>query len=229
MKRILILFFILIYNFTFGQKSDITSKQLSKQEIDSTFTDHIKAKLQLDYSIHKVYQYNDQAGMHFIVMTKNLTECVEQDACSDAIKAYCYTYKNDDFKLKWMFNDFILPNSDEYSISYWTKYFKIDDYDNDGFADPIMVYGTFGMNDFYDGRIKILIYYKNKKSVIRHQNAIHDDERQTQIDKEFYELPTTIKNRVTTIIENITENDHGIFPSSWQKAMKNKTLKFDDY
>ena len=229
MKRILILFFILIYNFTFGQKYDITSKQLSKQEIDSIFTDHIKAKLQLDYSIHKVYQYNDQAGMHFIVMTKNIIECVEQEACFDAIKAYCYTYKNDDFKLKWMFNDFILPNSDEYSISYWTKYFKIDDYDNDGFADPIMVYGTFGMNDFYDGRIKILIYYKNKKSVIRHQNAIHDDERQTQIDKEFYELPTTIKNRVTTIIENITENDHGIFPSGWQKAMKNKKLKFDDY
>lgn len=229
MKKILILFFILIYNFTFGQNSNLTSKQLSEQEIDSIFTVNIKDELQLEYSIHRVYQYNDKAGMHFIVMTKNPTECAEQEVCSDAIKTYCYTYKNDDFKLKWQFNDFILPTSDEYSISYWTKYFKIDDYDNDGFADPIIVYGTFGPNDFDDGRIKILIYYKNKKIAIRHQDAIHDDERQTQIDKEFYQLPIEIKSRVKTIIENINENDHGIFPSGWQKAMKNKKLKFDEY
>ena len=229
MKRITIVLLLLIYNFSFTQNSNVTSRQLSKQETDSVFTDTIKVKLQLDYSIHRVYEYTDKAGVHFIVMTKKPTECVEQDVCSDSIKTYCYAYKNDDFKLKWLFNDFILPNSDEYSISYWTKYFKIDDYDNDGFADPIIIYGTFGPNDFDDGRIKILIYYKNKKIAIRHQNGIHDDERHTQIDKEFYELPISIKSRVKTIMENINENDHGIFPSGWQKAMENKKLKFDEY
>lgn len=228
MKKITIILFLIIYNFSFGQNYKVTSKQLSKEEIDSIFTVTIKDKLQLEYSIHRIYKYNDKAGEHYIVMTKNAIKCEELETCSDIIKVYCFSYKNDVFNLKWSLHDFILPDLYEYSITHWTKYFKIEDYDNDGFADPIIIYGTRGLNDFSDGRIKILVYYKNKKSVIRHQNGIHDDERNTQVDKQFYKLPIEIKNRVKVLMENITENNHGIFPYGWQKAMEKNKLKFDE-
>ncbi|MDW5288754.1 M949_RS01915 family surface polysaccharide biosynthesis protein [Formosa sp. PL04] len=228
MNKITIIVLLLIYNVTCAQQVKVTSTQLSEHQIDSVFTDPIKATLQLDYDIHRVYEYNDKAGKHFVVMTKNLVNCEELETCYDSIKAYCYVYKNDTFKLKWKCNDFILPNNYEYSISYWTKYFEIKDYDNDGLADPILVYGTYGLNEFWDGRLKILIYYNNKKSVIRHQNGIHDNERYTQVDSQFYDLPIEIQKRVKIIMENITENDHGIFPYNWENDMKNKQLRFDE-
>lgn len=228
MNRTLIILFLLIYNFTFGQNSNVTSKQLTEQKIDSIFTVNIKDELQLKDSIYRVYEYNDKTGKHFIVMTENTTECNEQKECFDSIKAYCYSYKNDTFKLKWTFNDFILPDSYEYSISHWTKYFKIDDYDKDGIADPIVVYGTLGMNETSDGRIKILIYYKNKKRTIKHQNGIHDNERNTEVDQQFYDLPIEIQNRVKVLMDDINKNGHGIFPHGWQKAMENNKLRFDE-
>lgn len=228
MNRILIVLFFIIYNFSFGQESNVTSKQLSEQEIDSVFTDSLKMKLQIKFPIYRIYKYNDKEGKHFIVMTENNIDCKEKKECYDSIRAYCFSLNNQFFILKWSFKDYILPNSYEYSISHWTKYFQIEDYDNDGIADPIMIYGTLGMNGTDDGRIKMLVYYKNNKKAIRHQNGVLDDERNTQVDKEFYELPIEIQNRVKVIMETINLNNHGIFPYGWEKAMKNEKLRFDE-
>ena len=84
------------------------------------------------------------------------------------------------------------------------------------------------MNEFDDGRIKILVYHHGKKRAIRHQNGVSDFERNTQVDEKYYELPVEIQHRVKNIMENITDNDHGIFPYGWQKAMANKKLEFDE-
>ncbi|MBE7653969.1 M949_RS01915 family surface polysaccharide biosynthesis protein [Tenacibaculum finnmarkense] len=226
MNRLITTLFLLIYNFTFGQNSDVTSKQLSEQEIDSIFTIKIKDELQLDYPIFKVYEYRDKIGKHYIVMTENIAKCKERKECFDSIKTYCYSYENDILNLKWALKDFILPDLYEYSIYHWSKYFTIDDYDKDGIADPIIIYGTLGVNEIYDGRIKILVYYKNKKRAIRHQNGVHD-KRNTQVDKQFYELPIEIQNRVKVLMEKIDEKGNGIFPYGWQKAMENNKLNFD--
>ena len=233
MKTILLtIFTIIIINFGFGQNSLFSSKQLTQQEIDSIFTDSLKTKLQIEYSIYRIYEYNDKEGKHFIVMSENEFECEEIEKCFDSIKAYCYLYENGQFILEWNLKDFILPKgnevSEEYSISFWTKYFELGDYDNDGYFDPIIVYGTYGMNETDDGRIKILIYHKRKKRAIRHQNGTLDFERNTQVDEMYYQLPIEIQDRVQVIMKNITENNHGIFPYGWQNAMKNKATKFDE-
>ncbi|QCX38642.1 hypothetical protein FF125_09435 [Aureibaculum algae] len=225
MNRTLILLFLLIYNFSIGQTSNVTNKQLSKQEIESTFTENIRKQLKIDNSIYRIYEYNDKIGKHFVIMTQNKIDCEQRKECFDSIKVFCYLFQNKTYKMEWKLKDFIVPNSYEYSISHWTKYFSLDDYDKDGIADPIIIYGTFGMNDTGDGRIKIVIYYKGNKRVIRHQNGILDDERHTQVDKEFYKLPIEIQSNVKTIMKNININGHGIFPSGWEKAMKNKELK----
>tara|TARA_B110000027_G_C16109005_1_gene296745 strand:- start:20 stop:787 length:768 start_codon:yes stop_codon:yes gene_type:complete len=223
---------LFLSSIVFGQDSKVSSRQLKQQEIDSIFTDSLKTKLQIEYSIYRIYQYRDKSGEHFIVMTENEFECDEKEKCFDTIKAFCYSYKDGIYNLEWNLKDFILQKgnevSEEYSISFWTKYFELNDYNGDGLVDPILVYGTFGMNGTSDGRIKILVYHKGKKRAIRHQNGTLDFERNTRVDEMYYQLPTEIQNRVQEIMETITENDHGIFPYGWKTAMKNQKLKFDE-
>ncbi|MFD1552988.1 M949_RS01915 family surface polysaccharide biosynthesis protein [Putridiphycobacter roseus] len=233
MKITLAIFITLLFtNLGFSQDMIITSKQLNQQEVDSIFTDSLKQKLQIEYAIYRIYEYKDKLGKHYLVMTKNQFECDEMEACFDTIKAYAYTFEKGSFKSEWQLKDFISSKgnavSEEYSISFWTKYFALKDCNGDGIVDPIMVYGTYGMNDTGDGRIKILVYFNGTKSAIRHQNGTLDFERNTQVDEKYYELPIGIQNRVHDIMESITENDHGIFPYKWQAAMKNKELKFDE-
>jgi hypothetical protein len=177
-------------------------------------------------------EFNDKVGKHYLVLTEHKIECKERKECYDKLEAFCFLFENDEFNLEWSLKDFILSEgnevSEEYSISFWTKYFELDDYDKDGLIDPIMVYGTVGMNGNMDGRIKILIYQNGQKCGVRHQNGVLDHDRNTKVDADYYDLPIVIQDRVKEIMENITENNHGIFSYGWEKAMENKELKFDE-
>ena len=223
---------ILLSSIGFSQDLKVSSRQLNQHEIDSIFTDSLKTKLKIEYSIYRIYQYKDKSGVHFIAMTENEFECDEKEKCFDSIKAFCYSFKDGIYNLEWNLKDFILQKgnevSEEYSISFWTKYFELKDYNGVGLIDPIIVYGTFGMNGTSDGRIKILVYHSGKKRAIRHQNGTLDFERNTHVDEQLYELPTDIQTRVKVIMNNIIENDHAIFPYGWQNAMENEKLKFDE-
>ncbi|WP_370277515.1 M949_RS01915 family surface polysaccharide biosynthesis protein [Flavobacterium sp. J27] len=231
-RKILILLLITVTNFAFGQNLKTNSSQLTEQEIVSIFTESLKTKLKIDYSIYRIYKYEDNGGTHYLIMTENKTECDNGKECFDSIKAFCFNLKEEQYHLEWKLKDFILPKgnevSEEYSINFWTKYFELNDYDNDGFVDPIIVYGTYGMNGTDDGRIKIVVYHNGKKRAIRHQNGTLDFERNTKVDESYYELPIGIQKRVSQIMTSITENEHGIFPYGWQTAMKNKELNFDE-
>ncbi len=209
------------------------NKQLTTKEITTLFDN----KLKFTYPIYRAYQYTDKGGKHFLIMTENnlnnnYSACYKtQQNCITKIKAYNYHYKNGKCRLEWQMNDFILPKNEvdkEYFISFWTKYFQLADYDNDGLIEPIIVYGTLTRNGTSDGRIKILTYYHGKKVAIRHQNGTLDYQRNTQVDKAFYQLPTAIQTRVKTIMQEINNDDNGIFPYGWQKAMKKQKLKFSE-
>lgn len=120
------------------------------------------------------------------------------------IKAFNISFlKDKQLKINWTITDFI--DETEKSIGFWTRYLSLTDIDNDGYIDPIIVYGTKSLygEDFEEGRVKILIYYLGKKIAIRHQNSTIDDGRHTQIDKTFFNLPTKIKKRVYDIILSI--------------------------
>ena len=134
-------------------------------------------------------------------------------------------------EFQWTINDFRLKAnevSEEKSIWFWSKYIELNDIDGDKIIEPIITYGTSGINGTNDGRIKILTYYKNNKSAIRHQNGILDPERNTKPDKEFYELPSQIQIRVKEIMKGMTLDNNAIFPYGWEEAMMNKKLAFDE-
>jgi len=157
---------------------------------------------------------------------------VENDqVLNDTIKGLYIKKDGDNYSVLWQMRDFVLEmnkaDSPEFSIWFWTKYFDLKDFDGDGLIDPIIIYGTSGINGIEDGRIKILVYYQGQKQAIRHQNGTLDFQRNTQVDSGFYNLPIQIQNHVRGIMKKMIENDHVIFPSGYEENMNNKMMHFD--
>ena len=232
-----LLFFFFGISLVMAQDVIPDSRQLSENEIDSIFSSEIKRKYDINFEVYRGYSYDDKEGGHILLMTEKPTPKKGDtfgkehlNEYHDSIKAYFFDVSNAKLKLKRTLTDFIKTNevSKEYSIAYWTKFFELGDYDDNGTIDPILIYGTYGMNGTGDGRIKIIVLQDNKKIVIRHQNGTLDYERNTQVDAEFYDLPRGIQKQVIKQMKAIIENDSAIFPSGWQEAMKAKKLKFDE-
>ena len=178
-----LLFLLLGITAAFAQETKIESHQLSETEIDTIFSAEVKSKYDIDFEVYRGYRYDDQAGSHFILMTENnIPKGSDRfrkghlKVYNDSIKTYFFECKEEQLKLKRTLTDFIINREflPEYSIAHWTKFFELDDYDGNGSIDPILVYGTYGMNGASDGRIKIIILQNNQKIAIRHQNGVLD-------------------------------------------------------
>lgn len=232
-KRILTFLFFLVTAFVFGQTNVVSSEILSQQVAATIFTDSLNKQLGMPYPIRRVYKCIDKSGQFFIVLTEsNDAITTNKDTLHYNIKAYNFRQEKNGHSKAWEMTDFITKHatSDEMenSIWFWTKYPEFADIDNDGLIDPIIIYGTSGINHTSDGRIKILIYYKGDKFAIRHQNGTLDFERNTKVDKAFYTLPLRLQDRVKLIMKKITDDGNAIFPHGWQTAMKNHELYFDE-
>ena len=225
--------FILASTLTFAQSNGANYEILSKEASTKLFTDSLNSQLGITYPILRVYKCKDKSGQFFIVLTEsNDTIVSKNDTLHYKVKALNFLQTKSGLVKKWEMNDFISKQTSndeiENSIWFWTKYSEFTDLDNDGFIDPLLVYGTSGINQTSDGRIKILIYYKGQKFGIRHQNGVLDFERNTRVDKGFYTLPVQIQDRIKLIMKKITDDGNGIFPYGWQKAMKERKLYFDE-
>lgn len=219
-KIAFVLFLFLSKNLAFGQTKSVSHKLLTQQETEQIFPIHVKQKLGISYPINQVDKYIDKSGLSYIILSENE---------KDKIKAFRISENKNILTKDWEFSDFKLKNKSETAIWFWTEYTEFNDIDKDGLIDPIIIYGTEGINLTEDGRIKILIYYKNKKVAIRHQNGILDHERNTKVDKEFYSLPAEVQKRVKDIMHKVIEDEKAIFPYNWEEAMKKRKLYFDEY
>jgi hypothetical protein len=207
--------FITLFTITtaFTQKTTVTSEILKAKQITELFPDTVLSSLNIKYPIYRVYRYSDKGGQYY----------------HKKIKAVAIKDENGSFNKTWEINDNIIDNgNNEYSIRFWTKYVEFRDYDGDGLIDPVITYGSFGMNGYDDGRVKFIIYHKGQKIAIRHQNGVLDNERETQVDKAFYDLPQSLQTVIKQKMELMTENEHAIFPAGWQKAMQNKKTSFNE-
>lgn len=211
------------------QNTTSNFRVLSEAETQTVFPEQIQRKLNIPFHIYKAYEFNDKLGKHYLVLTENN---YSPNGENDSIKAYNIRFNNSEFKVDWTCSDFITINKNDsterFSIWFWFKYIELTDLDSDGLIDPIVVYGTTGINGTDDGKIKILTYYKGAKRAIRHQNGVLDFERETRVDSLFYELPEPVQEKVKAIMTKITENENVIFPYGWQTAIKNKELKFKE-
>ncbi|MEI6947410.1 hypothetical protein V9K67_09480 [Paraflavisolibacter sp. H34] len=232
MRQIFTLFTALFCSTTvIAQKVSVTSELLTLKQVAELFPDSVRKRLDIPFPVLRVYKYADKTGQYYCLLTESRNETTaNKDAQGHKIRAVNVTTdKKGSFIKVWEINDHIVKNDNgENSIWFWTKYIDFKDYDEDGLADPIIVYGTSGINNYDDGRIKLIIYYKRQKTAIRHQNGVLDYDRETQVDKAFYDLPQSLQAGIHQKMELMMKNNQAIFPSGWQTAMKNKKAVFNE-
>lgn len=212
----------------------VTSSVLSEERIKTLFPETVCHNLDIRFPIVKVYYYTDKSGSYYCLLTESQDETFEDshlggtEVANRRIKAVNLKAGQGVFTKQWEINDFIIHNkyAEENSIWFWTNYVSFTDVEGDGLIDPIIVYGTReDFNYVGNGRMKIIMYHKGRKTAIRHQNGTLDGERETQIDSSFYELPLKMQVAVKSTMEAIRNNRHTIFPLDWEKQMKeNETL-----
>ncbi|KAF2516606.1 YARHG domain-containing protein [Flavobacterium foetidum] len=196
-------------------------KTLSEEKVNQIFTKEKRKELGVNFVIWKVYEYKDKTGSYYLVLTEDkYKESVKGNNFNNAVKAFNFKIENDRWTKTFEINDF--KESHEDSIWFWSRYIYVEDFDQDGIIDPIVIYGTSGLNLYSDGRIKILLYYKGKKIGIRIQNGILDDERNFSVDADFYALPKKIQDKIVEQMNLMVGNNHSILPYGWQKKMAKK-------
>ena len=214
-----ICFFLTFFNLTLleAQQKSSASELLTHKQIETIFTDSIKKEFKINYPIFRVYRYTDKSGNFLCVLTESNDSIVNnKDTFNRSIKAINLKINKNNFVKIWELNDnTIKSENEENSIWFWTSYVDFKDFNNDGLVEPIIVYGTSGMNGFDDGRIKFIIFYKGQKIAIRHQNGVLDNERQTQIDKAFYSLPQKLKDDIKSKMALMKKQNKAIFTVTW--------------
>ena len=232
MKKI-IFFFVLAIQYAFVSGQTVTSSVLSQQEISKVFPENVCRSLDISFPIIQVHHYSDQSGSYYCVLTESRDGIFEDQyfggttTLNRRIKAVNLKEVQGEFFKQWEINDFIINNKNEEEISvwFWKKYLLFNDADGDGLVDPILVYGT--RNNFNytgNGRVKILIFHKGKKSAIRHQGGVLDGERETQIDPSFYKLSPKLQDVVKKQMAFMETDQNTYFPRYWEKQMKKKKL-----
>ena len=196
MKKIVLFLFLLNSIFTFSQK--ITSQKLTKEEIIQRDLNEVS-----DFPIYRAIEYSDKGGVYDLVLTENRKVISKKDTLNTKIQAICVMNDHGGFLEKWKINDLLEDYTPkETNIWFWTKYCSTKDIDGDGYAEPVIVYGS---RTEYDEirRVKIITVYKNKKYVIRAIECDLDYCRSFQKDKNWNTLPQKIKTYVDKLAEQI--------------------------
>jgi hypothetical protein len=202
---------------------------LSKTETAAIFTESIKAKNGIKFPIRRTYSYSDKTGKYYLALAESIDSIADKnDTLHYTIKGCCLQETSEGLVKKWELNDYKRPDADEESsIWFWTKFCAIKDVDGDGIIEPIIVYGSSGMNGIGDGRIKILIYYKGQKTAIRHQNSEMDGGRSTDIDVAFYTLPLPLQQYTRKLMKTLDDANFAIFATDYEAKMNKKAVHIE--
>ncbi|MBZ4189584.1 M949_RS01915 family surface polysaccharide biosynthesis protein [Niabella beijingensis] len=227
--RVFRIFAVLLFIAVTAQAQQTSAGRiLPEKEIAGIFTDSLKAALGLKFPVFRIYEYTDRSGLYYCVLTESRDSVTAKDTISSGLKAVNLRSEANGFTKVWELNDHIEALHNETSIWFWSKYIDFKDYDNDGLKEPVITYGTWGMNGYDDGRVKFIIYYKGQKIALRHQNGVLDDERDTRVDKTIYALPAALQQSVKEKMVRMTESGHALFPYGWQKALQQKRTFFSE-
>jgi hypothetical protein len=178
--------------------------------------------------VRRAYSYSDKTGKYYLALSETIDSIgADKDTLHYIIKGTCMQETPEGLVKKWELNDYRLTSQDESSIWFWTKSCELKDLDGDGIVEPLIVYGSNGLNGTGDGRIKILLYYKGQKIAIRHQNSEMDGGRVTDVDATFYTLAPAIQKHIRALMKTFEEKDFAIFATDYEIKMNKKATHIE--
>jgi hypothetical protein len=190
---------------------------LTDKQVQTLFTQETLKEIGVTFPIRKVYAFQDKLGKQYLIISENNSNPDK----ATSIKAFNVLLKEGTPpQVLWTITDAI--NDTEEAMWFYTRYISLTDLNNDGYIDPIVLYGTESQygEPYEENRLKFIIYYLGKKTAIRHQNSSLDDGRHTQIDRSYYKLPLALKKKIRSIVVTLEERGHALFNTETIEELK---------
>ena len=190
---------------------------LTDKQVQTLFPHETLKEIGVTFPIRKVYAFQDKLGKQYLIISENNTNPDK----ATSIKAFNVLLKEETPpQVLWTITDAI--DDTEKAMWFYTRYISLTDLNNDGYIDPIVLYGSESQygEPYEENRLKFIIYYLGKKTAIRHQNSSLDDGRHTQIDRSYYKLPLALKKKIRSIVATLEEREHALFNTETIKELK---------
>ncbi|ASF42229.1 M949_RS01915 family surface polysaccharide biosynthesis protein [Capnocytophaga endodontalis] len=190
---------------------------LTDKQVQTLFTHETLKEIGVTFPIRKVYAFQDKLGKQYLIISENNSNPDK----ATSIKAFNVLLKEETPpQVLWTITDAI--NDTEKAMWFYTRYISLTDLNNDGYIDPIVLYGSESQygEPYEENRVKFILYYLGKKTAIRHQNSSLDDGRHTQIDRSYYKLPLALKKKIRSIVATLEEREHALFNTETIKELK---------
>ncbi|WP_314287351.1 M949_RS01915 family surface polysaccharide biosynthesis protein [Capnocytophaga sputigena] len=190
---------------------------LTDKQVQVLFPHETLKEIGVTFPIRKVYAFQDKLGKQYLIISENNTNPDK----ATSIKAFNVFLKEETPpQVLWTITDAI--NDTEKAMWFYTRYISLTDLNNDGFIDPIVLYGSESQygEPYEENRLKFILYYLGKKTAIRHQNSSLDDGRHTQIDRSYYKLPLALKKKIRSIVATLEEREHALFNTETIEELK---------
>ena len=190
---------------------------LTEKQVQVLFPHETLKEIGVTFPIRKVYAFQDKLGKQYLIISENNSNPDK----ATSIKAFNVLLKEKNPpQVLWTITDAI--DDTEQAMWFYTRYISLTDLNNDGYIDPIVLYGTESQygEPYEENRVKFIIYYLGKKTAIRHQNSSLDDGRHTQIDRSYYKLPSEVKKKIRSIVATLEERGHALFNTETIEELK---------
>lgn len=190
---------------------------LTDKQVQTLFPHETLKEIGVIFPIRKVYAFQDKLGKQYLIISENNSNPDK----ATSIKAFNVLLKEGTPpQVLWTITDVI--DDTEKAMWFYTRYISLTDLNNDGYIDPIVLYGSESQygEPYEENRLKFIIYYLGKKTAIRHQNSSLDDGRHTQIDRSYYKLPLALKKKIRSIVATLEERGHALFNTETIEELK---------
>lgn len=183
----------------------INANTLKSAAINPTLRDH--------------FCYSDKKGEYVIYLSEKQSTIFQHLKLSSTIKISQFEQQSGQLKAIQSIDDF--ANQDEAGISFLTKLTEVLDIDRDGFIEPIMVYRFLNLAeegpvvDSFQGRLKMIMFYKTKKVVIRANTSELDFGRSITANQEYFKLPKSVRNYLVKKIIQIDQSGEFSFDNTY--------------
>lgn len=172
--------------------------------------------------VFKHYCYSDQSGSYVLYLTEKQNLTYGTEKLSSAVEAHLLKIEAD----KSLSNIASIRDKasvEEAGMEFWSRLTDTSDIDKDGNVGAVIVYrfynkGDDGLvdRDAFSGRIKIVMFYKGSKVVIRAVTGKLDGQRQTTATENFFALPASVQKNLIKKMEAMYKNDLYGFDNSYK-------------